>query len=62
MPQDRSCRARATVGRHLLGLSDAAARYDDLDNARQLGNVLLEDDRTVIATFGSKCECGSAWN
>ena len=52
-------RARAAAGRHLMLLSYAAARYDDL-NEGQLGDVLFEDNRTVIAVFGSKCDRGGA--
>ena len=40
-------------------LSDATARYDDL-NLGQLGDVLFEDNRTVITVFGSKCDRGGA--
>ena len=40
-------------------LSDATARYDDL-NEGQLGDVLFEDGRTIIAIFGSKCDRGCA--
>ena len=54
-----SARARAAAGRHLFLLSDATARYDDL-NEGQLGDVLFEDNRTVIAVFGSKCDRGGA--
>ena len=35
------------------------ARYDDR-NEGQLGDVLFEDNRTVIAVFGSKCDRGGA--
>ena len=54
-----TARARAAAGRHLMLLSDATARYDDL-NEGQLGDVLFEDNRTVIAVFGSKCDRGGA--
>ena len=54
-----SARARAAAGRHLALLSDATARYDEL-NEGQLGDVLFEDERTVIAIFGSKCGSGGA--
>ena len=40
-------------------LSDATARYDDRSE-RQVGDVLFEDSRTVIAKFGSKCDRGGA--
>ena len=50
-----SARGRAAAGRHLMLLSGATARCDGL-NEGQLGDVLFEDGRTVIATFGSKCE------
>ena len=40
-------------------LSDATVRYDDL-NLGQLGDVLFEDGRTVIAISGSKCNRGGA--
>ena len=40
-------------------LSDATALYGDL-NGGQLGDVLLEDGRTFMATFGSKCDRGGA--
>ena len=55
-----SARARAAAGRDLmLLLSDATARYDDLSEG-QLGDVLFEDNRTVFAVFGSKCDRGVA--
>ena len=50
--------ARA-AGRHLLLLLDAMARYDDL-NDWQLGDVLFEDKRTVIASFASATAAGQA--
>ena len=58
LPPVESARARAAAYRHLMLLSDATARYDDL-NEGQLGDVLFEDGRTVVAIFGSKCDrCG----
>ena len=50
--------ARA-AGRHLLLLLDAMARYNDL-NDWQLGDVLFEDGRTVIAIFASATAAGQA--
>ena len=41
-----SARARAAAGRHLMPLSDATARCDDL-NEGLLGDVLFEDVRTA---------------
>ena len=59
LPPVESARARAAAYRHLMLLSDATARYDDL-NEGQLGDVLFEDGRTVVAIFGSKCDrCGA---
>ena len=49
----------AGPGRHRMLLSDATVRYDDL-NMGQLGDVLFEDGRTVIAISGSKCNRGGA--
>ena len=55
-----SARARAVAGRCHVLLPDAPARQDDL-NKEQLGGVrtvLLDDGRTAIAIFGSKCDRG----
>ena len=52
-----SARAQAADGpssHAAVLLSDATARYDDLNEGQQ-GDVLFEDGRTVIAIFGSMC-------
>ena len=55
-PQDPGPGASGTasLGRNLMLLIEATTRDDDRIES-QRGGVLFEGDRTVIATFGSKC-------
>ena len=57
----RRCRQRRAPVSPPRNVSRAGttARYDDR-NEGQLGDVLFEDNRTVIAVFGSKCDRGGA--